>query len=192
MVVQADGDTTYYDLDAGNYTVTVEPLYDWVKAKGDSFPVDITIDAATNCQCYVPTIEKDSISALVAIDPVCAEAEVSVTDPTCDASGELKLGDAILATWGEPVIENGHYTVVATADDGYRFEPGPGVSDDGFTKTFEGDLPAKLAVCGDLTTLALTGANGGGGLLGLAGLATLLGLTGVVVGYRRERRVEGQ
>ncbi len=57
------------------------------------------------------------------------------------------------------MIENGHYTVVATADDGYRFAPGEGVSDDGFTKTFEGDLPGKLTNCGDLPTLALTGSG---------------------------------
>jgi hypothetical protein len=191
-VVVPDGDWTYVDLDAGTYTVTVETLHDWVKVKNDNFPVEITITSATNCVCYVPpSIEKDQISALGDINPVCAEAEVSVTPPTCFAAGTLKLGDVLSATWGEPVIENGHYTATATADEGTRFAPGDGVSEDGFTKTFEGDLPAQLKNC-DLTTLALTGAGDGGGLLWGAGLVILLGLTAVVAGNRRKLKVEKQ
>lgn len=182
-VIAADGDLTYLDLDAGTYTVTVEPLHDWVKVKGDNFPVEITITSATNCICYVPpTVDK---AAEGDINPVCAEAQVSVTPPTCFAAGGLELGATLLATWGEPVIANGKYTVVATANDGTRFAPGEGVSEDGSTKTFEGDLPPALKNC-DLTTLALTGAGDSAAPLWLAGITILLGLTAVAVGYRRK------
>ncbi len=86
LVVDPNGSWTTY-LPAGDYVVTVEPLADWI-VKGDNYPYDLTITSATNCQCYVPpTIEKDSLSILADIAPVCAEAEVSVTVPTCEAAG---------------------------------------------------------------------------------------------------------
>ena len=44
--------------------MTVEPLYDWVKVKGDNFPVEFTITSATNCQCFVPDQNQiDQVSA---------------------------------------------------------------------------------------------------------------------------------
>ena len=186
-VIQPDGDWTYFDLDAGTYTVTVEPLYDWVKVKGDNFPVEFTITSATNCECFVPDQNQiDQVSALADLAPVCAEAEVSITPPTCAESGKLVLGEVLDATWGEPIIIDGHYEVIATANGGFRFAPGDGVSDDGFTKLFEGDLPPATGACGELTTLALTG-NDGGNLPWVAGLALLLGIGGVFVAYRRPK-----
>ena len=182
ILIESDDDNTVY-LPAGDYTVTAEGV-DPYKVTGTSvFPT--TINAAVNCVCAVDNVEK--VASIVIFDPECAEAGVSVTPPTCAAPAALVLGATLHATFGEPVIENGTYKVVATSDDGYRFYPGAGVSDDGFEKTFEGVLPAQPKACGDLTTLSLPNTGGGiaGGALwlGLAGL--VLGAAGVVVASRR-------
>lgn len=82
-------------------------------------------------------------------EPKDASAAVSVTPATCEASGSLTLGDVTGATWGEPTTTGSTYTVVATADEGFVFQPdsSPGVTvaPDGSTKTFTGELPGKLS-----------------------------------------------
>jgi LPXTG-motif cell wall-anchored protein len=145
----------------------------------------VTIGAAVNCVCAVDDVDK--LAFFVVEDPECAEADVSVKPGTCEAASSLVLGDTLHATFGEPVIVNGTYTVVATADEGYRFYPGEGVSEDGFEKTFEGTLPAQPTVCGDLTTLSLpnTGAGMPEGALWLGLTALGLGVAGVFVASRR-------
>lgn len=178
------GDSTTAYLPAGDYTVTAEAVAPY-EFTGDA-EWDFTIGSAINCECVVDEVDKvDDLS--IVENPECAEAEVSVKPATCEAAASLVLGDTLHATFGEPVIENGTYTVVATADDGYRFFPGEGVSEDGSTKTFEGALAPKKTVCGDLTTLSLPNTGGGtaDGALWLGVFAIGLGVTGVLVATRR-------
>jgi len=180
-VVPESDPTTY--LPAGDYLVEAVGINGWTVTGQSTFPV--TIGAALNCQCAVDMIS--TLAELVVVeDHVCAEAEVSVTPASCEAAGGLELGDTLYATWEDPVIEDGHYSVTAVADWGYRFLAGPGVSDDGAEKTFEGDLPPKLTNCG---TLPVTGASGSGSLLWLGAIAVLLGIGAVAttqLGARRE------
>ncbi|MGL4340119.1 MAG: hypothetical protein ACRCSP_06835 [Rhodoglobus sp.] len=69
-----------------------------------------------------------------------AAAELSTTAATCEAAAELILGAVDHAVWGEVIRDGKNYSVTATADKGHIFASGPGVSDDGTTKTFEGAL----------------------------------------------------
>ena len=186
QVVPASDGPVYTDLPAGDYLVYVEPLNGWTIEGAEAFPYPISIGAAVNCVCSVDrAIENDGpvLAALVIVEnPVCAEAEVSVTPATCEASGSLVLGATLRAEFAVPSIMGGNYMVTAEADEGYRFYPGAGVSDDGFVKTFEGTLPSKLTNCGGL---AVTGSSGGGDLFWLAALALMLGAGGVLVAHRR-------
>ncbi len=52
-------------------------------------------------------------------------------------------GSTYLAECGEPVLAGSHYSVTATADDGYRFFPGTGRATGWQSKVFEGDLAAQ-------------------------------------------------
>lgn len=79
-----------------------------------------------------------------------ASASVNTTSPTCDVAGTLVLGAVTNATWGEIAYSgagNLHYSVVATAVDGHKFPAGVGVSSNGKTQTFTGDLRAATLDC---------------------------------------------
>jgi hypothetical protein len=169
---------------AGTYDVELVPIGGWYIKHGG--PYEITIYAAENCGCTVNEyLEQEA--ALQAIDAVvlptpCAEATVSVTTPTCDAASTLVLGATLFAEFGEPVYENGEYTVTAYADDGYRFFPGEGVPPDGLEKVFHGALAGKLTGCNQL---AVTGSSGDIATpLWLSGIA-LIGGIGALVWTRR-------
>lgn len=74
-----------------------------------------------------------------------ASASISITPATCDSPEKLVLGQAVNATWGTPTRTTGpgSYSVVATGNVGppqHLFSPGSGVSTDGKTQTFTGDL----------------------------------------------------
>lgn len=180
-------------LPAGYYDVELVPLGAWHVKHGG--PYEITIWQAINCGCEVNVYEepntKDKVLAELVVEPLtpCAEAEVSVAPPTCEAASSLVLGDTFLAEWGDPEYEGLHYTVTAYADDGYRFYPGEGVPADGLTKTFEGDLAPKLTNCGGLP---VTGAGDTGTPLWLAGLAVIAGIGALVVSTRRGGKVTAE
>ena len=110
-----------------------------------------------------PDCEASSGLRSLTHDDCTATAEISFGEPSCSAYGALELGSTEHASFGDPVIVGGTYSVVAYADEGYNFEPGEGVSDDGETRTFAGDLPPKLtgAACGSIVvpTLATTPAT---------------------------------
>jgi hypothetical protein len=173
---------------AGTYSVELVPIGGWHVKHGGPYWIEIA--AAENCGCTVNMdIERVSALALdlIALPTPCAEAEVTVTPPTCEAAGTLVLGTKFLATFGEPVYENGHYTVTATADPGFRFDPGPGVPPDGLVKVFEGDLAPKLTNCGGL---AVTGSsNDIGTPLWLAGIALIAGIGALAFSTRRTTKV---
>ena len=174
---------------AGSYSVELLPIGGWNIKHGGPYWIDIY--AAENCGCTV-NMDGPILSALAPVDVIvlptpCAEAEVSVTVPTCEAASTLVLGGTFLATFGVPVYANGHYTVTATADDGFRFYPGPGVPPDGLVKVFEGDLAGKLTNCGGL---AVTGSSGDIGTpLWLAGFALIAGIGALVFSTRRTTKV---
>lgn len=78
-----------------------------------------------------------------------ATADVALVPPSCDDGELLILGDTTgtNASWGDYVDLVGpevSYTVVSTADDGFAFAAGPGVSEDGSTRTFTGSLLGPL------------------------------------------------
>ena len=73
-----------------------------------------------------------------------ASASVLVKPATCAADGSVVSDAAVNATFGEPIYENGQYTIVATATGAAKFAAGEGVSPDGKTKTFTGSYDAKL------------------------------------------------
>jgi hypothetical protein len=179
-----DGDDTTVYLPAGDYTVTAEAVPPYQIKGQDEW--EFTIGSAINCVCKADSVNEIAAFSVVE-NPVCAEAEVSVKPATCEAAAGLVLGETLHASFGEPVIENGTYSVVATADDGFRFFPGEGVSEDGSTKTFEGTLAPKKTVCGDLTTLSLpnTGGQIADGALWLGVFAIGFGVIGVIVATRR-------
>lgn len=84
-----------------------------------------------------------------AVVPLVATADVSIVAPSCTEGELLILGDTTgtNASWGAYVDLVGPealYTVVSTADVGYAFAAGPGVSLDGTTKTFTGSLVGPL------------------------------------------------
>jgi hypothetical protein len=173
---------------AGSYSVELVPIGGWYIKHGGPYWIDIA--AAENCGCIVnqDRVEKASLTLdLVALPTPCAEAEVSVTPPTCEAASTLVLGATFLAEFGDPEYEGAHYTVTATADEGYRFSPGEGVPPDGLEKVFEGDLAAKLTNCGGL---AMTGSSGDiGAPLWLAGIALIGGVGALVFSRRRDSEV---
>lgn len=79
-----------------------------------------------------------------------ASASVSTTPPTCDTAGTLVLGNITNATWGEVTYSgagNLHYSVPANAVDGSKFPASAGVSSDGKTQTFSGELGAATLDC---------------------------------------------
>ncbi|MDQ2697393.1 MAG: hypothetical protein M3Y46_01225, partial [Actinomycetota bacterium] len=110
ILIESGDDTTVY-LPAGDYTVKAEAVAPYQLTGTDEW--HLTIGSAVNCECAVDTVNKLVAFAIVQ-NPECAEAEVSVTPATCLAAAGLVLGDTLHATFGEPVIENGTYTVVAT------------------------------------------------------------------------------
>ena len=175
------------DLPAGDYEVELVAQGGWHVKHGG--PYCITIYAALNCGCTVNEDNTDRLQA-AAIDALvatpCAEAEVIVTPPTCEADGTFATGTTFLATFGVPELTGLHYKVTATADPGYRFYPGAGIPPDGLTKVFEGDLLPKLTNCG---TLPSTGAADSGTPLWLAALAIMGGIGALVVSTRRNDRV---
>ncbi len=194
--VISNGDGFYYEVPyyggwntvavpAGTYSVELVAIGGWYIKHGGPYWIDVF--EAKNCGCIVNKYI-DIVTSLVIIDEVvlptpCAEAEVTVTPPTCEAASTLVLGARFLAEFGVPVYENGHYKVTADADDGYRFYPGPGVPPDGLVKVFEGDLAPKLTNCGGL---AVTGSSGDNGApLWLAGIAIIAGIGALVFTSRR-------
>jgi flagellar hook assembly protein FlgD len=125
--------------------------------------------------------------------------EVSFTNPTCSADGSYTLTSpgphdglpAKTVTWyvNDVETEPGTYSVTApssvtirvVANTGYTFE-----TDEGFTTEIVYPTKSFVAptVCGDLTTLALTGDN----VSGLLGVTALLGLIGTML-IRAGRRM---
>ncbi len=193
-----DGDGYHYEvpyehgwveilLPTGDYTVELVSNGGWYVKHGGPFWVHI--DAALNCGCTVNP-EANDLQALaidILAEPTpCAEAEVIVTPPTCEAAGTFATGATFLATFGVPELAGLHYKVTATSDPGYRFYPDTGVPPDGLTKVFEGDLLPQLTNCG---TLPSTGAADSGTPLWLAALAIMGGIGALVVSTRRNDRV---
>lgn len=173
---------------AGSYSVELVPIGGWYIKHGGPYWIEIA--AAENCGCTVNMIRSETASLAleaVALPTPCAEAEVSVTPPTCEAASTLVLGGTFLAEFGDPEYEGAHFTVTATADEGYRFSPGVGVPPDGLVKVFEGDLAPKLTNCGGL---AMTGSSGDiGAPLWLAGVALIAGIGALVFSTRRGTKV---
>jgi len=74
-----------------------------------------------------------------------ASASISITPATCDSPEKLVLGPTNNATWGTPTRTTGPgpFSVPAIGNAGppqHLFQPGPGVSADGKTQTFTGEL----------------------------------------------------
>ncbi|MCS0498363.1 hypothetical protein [Protaetiibacter mangrovi] len=82
------------------------------------------------------------LSSLVTV-PLCAgaSAAVTITPATCSAPASIALGAVTHASWGalSRSVGPGAYSVVATAESGYRFDDG------GTTKTFSGTLAGRLS-----------------------------------------------
>jgi LPXTG-motif cell wall-anchored protein len=121
------GTATY---DAGQYTIVATATGVATFAAGPG----VSDDGKTKTFTGAYEAQKDCV----------ASAAVSFGDPSCFLPGALVLGDTVHATFGVPVYDGLKYTVVATAEDGYKFAPGENVSDDGSKKTFTGNLPAPV------------------------------------------------
>jgi hypothetical protein len=78
--------------------------------------------------------------------PLDATAAVDITPATCDTGETATPGALSHASWDSTDATEGPapYSYVATADADHLFPAGDGVSDDGTTKTFEGDLAGPL------------------------------------------------
>ncbi len=75
-------------LPAGEYSVELVPIGGWHIKHGG--PYWIEISAAENCGCTVNADRENELTAAVEIlaEPTpCAEADVTVTPPTCEAAG---------------------------------------------------------------------------------------------------------
>ncbi|MDO8337190.1 MAG: hypothetical protein Q7T15_02910, partial [Microcella sp.] len=102
----------------------------------------------------------DPVAVIDPVDPVlCADlatASIAFTDATCLTGQQLNTDGfaATGATLTSFVVEGSTYTVVFTADEGYLFAAGTGVSDDRTTLTFTGTLGGV-----DLTKCAVATAS---------------------------------
>lgn len=106
----------------------------WLERKGVTswvisavFAGDLTFKGDLECNVRTPAGE--------------SAAEITITPATCDAGESVVLGGTKNATWGKV---DGAYRVVATADTGFLFPAGEGVSPDGTSKTFTGTLAGPL------------------------------------------------
>jgi hypothetical protein len=143
------GTATYLD---GQYTIVATATGSATFPAGAGVSPDGTTKTFTGVyetkltgeQCE-PDCEPATFGLTSVVEDFClATAVVSFGTPTCFAPGALVLGATEHASFGLPTINGEQYTVVATAEAGYHFAAGVGVSDDGSTKTFSGNLPAKL------------------------------------------------
>ena len=115
------------DAIAGNgYYLTVD--VQWTNHETGNL-VTQKSDIVTPASCKAPTVD-DAIASL------------TETTATCLVSAELVLGSPNNFNWGDVTRDGENYSVTATADIGHRFPTGSGVSDDGSTMLFTGQLEA--------------------------------------------------
>jgi len=105
-------------------------------------------NGTTSSRYHDTRVENFDWNKCVATSVKDASASISITPATCDSPETLVLGQANNATWGTPTrtMGPGSFSVVATGNTGppqHLFNPGPGVSTDGETQTFTGELKGK-------------------------------------------------
>jgi hypothetical protein len=101
--------------------------------------------------------------AQLGADQCVASAAVQVKPPTCEAPGFVVGINPVNATFGNPSYNGTQYTIVATATGSAKFPAGGGVSPDGTTKTFTGQVLPQLpgSECNASASVSATSATCG-------------------------------